>query len=46
MYIGAPLLIGLSVDQMRSVLAHELGHYSGRHTALAASATGLERSGE
>lgn len=43
MYIGAPLLIGLSVDQMRSVLAHELGHYSGRHTALAGvSYRGLE----
>ena len=43
MYIGAPLLIGLSTDQMRSVLAHEFGHYSGRHTALAGvSYRGLE----
>ena len=36
MYIGAPLLVGLSREQLRSVLAHELGHYSARHTALAA----------
>ncbi|GAB3664909.1 hypothetical protein GCM10027589_29240 [Actinocorallia lasiicapitis] len=36
--IGVPLLLGLRVDQMRAVLAHELGHYSGRHTRLAGSA--------
>ena len=43
MYVGAPLLTGLSQDQLRSVLAHELGHYSGRHTALAGiSYRGLE----
>ena len=35
MYVGAPLLTGLTALQMRSVLAHELGHYSGRHTGLA-----------
>ncbi len=35
MYIGVPLLTGLSQLQLRSVLAHELGHYGGRHTALA-----------
>ena len=35
MYIGVPLLVGLTSLQMRSVLAHELGHYSGRHTSLA-----------
>jgi Zn-dependent protease with chaperone function len=34
MFLGAPLLIGLTRDQLRAVLAHELGHYSGRHTAL------------
>lgn len=34
LYIGFPLLTGLTVDQLRSVLAHELGHYSGRHTRL------------
>lgn len=34
LYLGAPLLMGLSQQQLRSVLAHELGHYSGRHTAL------------
>jgi len=32
LYIGLPLLQVLSVSQIRSVLAHELGHYSGRHT--------------
>lgn len=35
MYVGVPLLTGLSALQMRAVLAHELGHYSGRHTGLA-----------
>lgn len=34
MYIGAPLLVGLTERQMMAVLGHELGHYSGRHTAL------------
>jgi Zn-dependent protease with chaperone function len=34
--LGAPLLIGLTRQQLRSVVAHELGHYSGRHTALGA----------
>jgi Zn-dependent protease with chaperone function len=36
MVIGAPLLVGLSRDQFRAVLAHELGHYSRRHTVFAA----------
>jgi len=35
LYVGVPLLMGLTTQQLRSVLAHELGHYSGRHTALA-----------
>ena len=34
LYIGLPLLQGMRVDQLRSVLAHELGHYSGSHTRL------------
>ena len=38
LYIGLPLLQTFTVDQMRSVLAHELGHYSGSHTRLAAVA--------
>lgn len=36
LYLGMPLLISFTVAQLRSVLAHELGHYSGRHTRLAA----------
>ena len=36
MFLGAALLIGLTRQQLRAVLAHELGHYSGRHTALGA----------
>lgn len=35
MYIGLPLLQAFTVAQLRSVLAHELGHYSGRHTRFA-----------
>lgn len=38
LYIGIPLLQAMRVDQIRSVLAHELGHYSGRHTRLGAVA--------
>lgn len=34
LYLGMPLLLSFSVDQLRSVLAHELGHYSGQHTRL------------
>jgi Zn-dependent protease with chaperone function len=38
MYVGLPLLQVLTVGQLRSVLAHELGHYSQRHTQLGAVA--------
>ncbi|WP_422743674.1 M48 family metallopeptidase [Micromonospora sp. WMMD754] len=34
LYLGLPLLQAMRIDQLRSVLAHELGHYSGRHTRL------------
>ncbi len=34
--IGLPLLAAMSVSELRSVLAHELGHYSGGHTRLLA----------
>lgn len=36
LYLGIPLLIGFDVAQLRSVIAHELGHYSGKHTRLGA----------
>jgi Zn-dependent protease with chaperone function len=36
LYLGVPLLNAYSVAQVRAVLAHELGHYSLRHTPLAA----------
>ncbi|MGW2815808.1 M48 family metalloprotease [Streptomyces sp. NPDC001415] len=35
MYIGVPLLVGLTRPRLRAVLAHELGHYSNRDTRLA-----------
>jgi Zn-dependent protease with chaperone function len=35
LFLGVPLLHGLDEAQLRSVLAHEFGHYGGRHTALA-----------
>jgi Zn-dependent protease with chaperone function len=38
LYLGLPLLLTLTLDQLRSVLAHELGHYSGSHTRLGAVA--------
>ncbi|MDF2709145.1 MAG: hypothetical protein K0R62_4797, partial [Nonomuraea muscovyensis] len=36
MFIGLPLLQTLTMDEMRAVLGHELGHYSGAHTRLGA----------
>ncbi len=33
--IGLPLLQTLRVDELRAILAHELGHYSHHHTRLA-----------
>jgi Zn-dependent protease with chaperone function len=38
LYIGLPLLQTMRVDELCSVLAHELGHYSGNHTRLGAIA--------
>lgn len=38
MYIGVPLLVGLTTDELRAVLCHELGHYAGRHTRFSAIA--------
>jgi hypothetical protein len=38
LYLGLPLLQSLTVPQLRAVLAHELGHYSGAHTRLGAVA--------
>ncbi|MEV0407791.1 M48 family metallopeptidase [Actinoallomurus sp. NPDC050550] len=34
MFIGIPLMLSLTADEMRAVLCHELGHYSGSHTRL------------
>lgn len=34
--LGLPLLVGLDRGQLRAVLAHELAHYGGGHTALSA----------
>jgi Zn-dependent protease with chaperone function len=34
LYVGVPLLQALTFDQVRAALAHELGHYSQRHTRL------------
>jgi Zn-dependent protease with chaperone function len=36
LYLGVPLLQALTVEQLRAVLAHELGHYSHSHTRLGA----------
>ncbi|MBP2475070.1 Zn-dependent protease with chaperone function [Crossiella equi] len=36
MMVGLPLFAGLSVAELRAVLAHELGHYSNGHTKLSA----------
>jgi Zn-dependent protease with chaperone function len=34
MALGVPLIEALTVDQLRSVIAHELGHYAGGDTRL------------
>ncbi|MDH6107829.1 Zn-dependent protease with chaperone function [Kitasatospora sp. MAP12-15] len=34
--LGLPLLLGVSVDELRAVLAHEMGHYARGHTRLGA----------
>ncbi|GIH15091.1 M48 family metallopeptidase [Rugosimonospora africana] len=34
MYLGVPLLVGLTAAQLDAVLAHELGHYSNRDARL------------
>lgn len=36
MYLGVPLLRWLRPAELRAVLCHELGHYSGRHTRFGA----------
>lgn len=36
MVVGLPLVLALTTDQLRSVLGHELGHYSHAHTRLGA----------
>lgn len=36
LYLGVPLLQGLSQAQLRAILAHELGHYSNSDTRLSA----------
>ncbi len=36
LYVGAPLLTGMTADELRAVLCHELGHYARKHTRLAA----------
>lgn len=35
MYLGVPLLLGLTAPQLDAVLAHELGHYCNRDVRLA-----------
>ncbi|MFC9288749.1 M48 family metalloprotease [Streptomyces sp. NPDC057052] len=34
MYVGLPLLVGMTVQQLRGVLAHEFGHYANLDTQL------------
>ncbi|MFD4641444.1 M48 family metallopeptidase [Lentzea sp. NPDC058436] len=34
--LGLPFVAGMSIGELRSVLAHELGHYGGGHTKVSA----------
>lgn len=36
MYLGMPLLVGLTIDELRAVLCHELGHFARGHTRFGA----------
>ncbi|WP_327286852.1 M48 family metallopeptidase [Streptomyces sp. NBC_01198] len=36
LYLGLPLLLGMTEDELRAVLGHELGHYAALDTRLAA----------
>lgn len=36
LYLGIPLLAGLSMAELRALLGHELGHFAGKHTRLTA----------
>ena len=36
LYLGIPVLAGLSMAELRALLGHELGHYAGRHARLTA----------
>ncbi|GLL02848.1 M48 family metalloprotease [Dactylosporangium matsuzakiense] len=38
LYIGAPLLVGLRPDELQAVVAHELGHFAGRHARFSVPA--------
>jgi Zn-dependent protease with chaperone function len=31
LYIGLPLLVGMSTDELRAVISHEMAHYAGGH---------------
>ncbi|HSV68381.1 MAG TPA: M48 family metalloprotease [Mycobacteriales bacterium] len=37
MYVGVPFVMGLSADELRFVIGHELGHFAGRHTQFGAA---------
>ncbi|WP_162824097.1 M48 family metallopeptidase [Peterkaempfera bronchialis] len=49
LYLGAPLLACLTAGELRATLGHELGHFSGRHTAWSAAGyrtvAGMEAAG-
>lgn len=36
LHLGIPLLLGLSAQELRAVLAHEMGHFAGEHTGIGA----------
>ena len=38
LYLGLPLLAAMSVDELRAVLSHEMGHYAGGHARASALA--------
>ncbi len=46
LYVGLPLLIGLTADELRAVICHELGRYARGHTRIGADAAAAATAGK
>ena len=37
LYLGLPILMGMSMSQLKAILGHEIGHYAGGHSRFGAT---------